>query len=193
MGVAGSAPVQTPTLWVLLCRCVRGSKVPKSPAGNFRTLSSVPGVSCGAAGCPPEGHSSPLVSLCSLGSPWRRHLGAKAVEMLLGSCRWAAAMIPLCLSLGGEGGEKARSLSICSLNLDSSALGSVWFLFRGTCECDHPPTPSCQHRAAENRTAGQGSSPHSARRDSPFASQEPRDFTWSALERPGISTIQTHS
>lgn len=61
-GVAGSSPVQMPALWVLLCRCVYGSKVPKSPPGSFRTFSYFPGVSCWAAGCPPEGHSSPIVS-----------------------------------------------------------------------------------------------------------------------------------
>lgn len=100
--VAGSSPVGTATLRVLLCRCVYGSKVPKSPPGNFRTFSCFPGVSCWAAGCPPEGHSSPIVSLCSQGSPWRRHLSAKAVEMLLGSCTWADGMISLCSCLEGE-------------------------------------------------------------------------------------------
>lgn len=100
--VAGPSPVQMPTLWDLLCRSVYDSKVPKSPPGSFRTFSYVSGVSCWAAGCPPGGYSSPIVSLCYLGSPWRRHLAAKAVEMLLGSCTWAAAMVPLCSSLGGE-------------------------------------------------------------------------------------------
>lgn len=89
--------------------------------------------------------------------------------------------------------RKAKESGICSLNLESSALSSIQFLFRGTPERDPPPAPGCQHRAAETRTDRQSSSPHSALRDCPFASQDPQDFTRSALEMSGISVIQTHS
>jgi len=156
--VTGSAPVQMLTLWVLQCRCFCGSQVPQSPPDNFRTSRCFPGGSCWAAGCPAKGHSSPTVSLFYPGSPWRRHLGAKAMALLLGSCTWADAMVPRCPSLGGGRWEKAVSLPNCSLNLNSSALSSIHFLLRGTPECAPPPAPSSQHSWAQGWGAEQLSS-----------------------------------
>ena len=40
--------------------------------------------------------------LSSLETPWRRHLGVKYMEMLLGGCMWAVVKTPLCPWLGGE-------------------------------------------------------------------------------------------
>lgn len=40
-----------------------------------------------------------------------------------------------------------------------------------------PSSQSCQHRAPEAGTDGQAGCPPSALRDSPFASQDPQDFT----------------
>lgn len=61
-----------------------------------------PWVSCRAAGCSPERHSSTVVSLGCLGSPQKRQLSGRARERLLGSCTWAGARIPLCSSLAGD-------------------------------------------------------------------------------------------
>lgn len=83
------------------CCCGDVSEGAECP-GLLKAIQLIPWVSCRAAGCPPEGHSSPVVSLGCLGSPWRRQLSARAREMLLGSCTWAAAMIPLCTSLAGD-------------------------------------------------------------------------------------------
>ncbi|KAM9610600.1 maestro heat-like repeat-containing protein family member 2B [Morphnus guianensis] len=43
---------------------------------------------------------------------------------------------------------------------------------------------------AEIRTGGQTGCPHSALRDSPLASQDPQDFTWSAVQMPGLRHLQ---
>lgn len=55
---------------------------------------------------------------------------------------------PVCPCLEGEcgelpqvPGERVRSLEMCTLKLDSSALSRGWFLSRATYECDHPPAP----------------------------------------------------
>lgn len=57
---------------------------------------------CWAVGYPPDVHSFPVASLCYPAAPWRKHLGAKVMEMLLAISVQAAAMSPVCPWLGGE-------------------------------------------------------------------------------------------
>ena len=83
--------------------CGAGTHLPLLSGHNkVRTADSFLGRSCWAAGCPPVGQSSPMASPCYAGAPWRRQLSAKAIEMLLGGCMWAAVMSPVCPWLGGE-------------------------------------------------------------------------------------------
>lgn len=97
LGVAGARPGQDPLDPVVeVCLWEQSAHVPSG------AIQLIPWVSCRAAGCPPERHSSPIVSLGCLGSPRSRHLSGRAREMLLGSCTWAPAMILLCTSLAGD-------------------------------------------------------------------------------------------
>lgn len=69
LGVAGACPGRDPLdPAVEVCLGEQSAQVLSG------AVQLIPWVSCRAAGCPPEGHSSPIVSLGCLGYPRSRHL-----------------------------------------------------------------------------------------------------------------------
>jgi len=155
---------------------------------------SFPGGSCWAPRYPGEANSSPLTCLSYLAVLWRRNFGAKGMAMhvhrhlQVGSSNGPSASMAERGEPRSSSGERfshlhLQSVFFCSQQCPFSAQGNIWCQSTSCCK-------SCQHRAAEIRPARQTGCPHSALRDSPFASQDHKSSPGRQQECQAFATLK---